>query len=161
MVSWCTAWNFYLSAQLPGLFIGRAMSGQVGKHFTPQDAQAVVGTIRSWVTGAAASLAPAPHSSFGVRPTIGALAQAEPAPGRITWPGAAASTWQPSAVVLGDAPAMGGGQLTSRLRACTSVTELCRFGVHVKDMNIIHLTVGANPKSSTSKLQPSTLNPKP
>jgi len=119
--------------------------------FSPSERSLVLKGVAEWGAGA---------TTHGAA-LVAALAQTAPAPERITWSVAAASTRQPADFVGGDTLATGGGQLTSRLRASTSVTELCQFGGHVKDMDIIHLTVGANPKSSTLRLQPSTLNPQP
>jgi len=100
------------------LSIKNSLSGQVGKKFTPQDARAVVSTIQSWVAGAAASRAPADRSGSCYEPRV-----------------------QQSS--FGALPAMTAQLLTTRLDKSPSAAELCWLGGHFRDMNTIHLTVGA------------------
>jgi len=66
------------------------------------------------------------------------------------WPGAAASHARApprSAAALSHPPMMSEANLTSRLKTSKSASEICRLGGHIKDMNHIHLNVGAAPKN--------------
>ena len=120
---------------------------QRAEHLAPgfecKDASTVLKAVAGWggagTTTHGAALMEALH----------ARASASSAPARFTrigWPSAAASS-PPSALALSHTPMMSAANLTARLKTSKSAADICRLGGHIKDMNQIHLNVGAAPQN--------------
>eukprot|EP00290_Baffinella_frigidus_P013459 CAMPEP_0180140188 /NCGR_PEP_ID=MMETSP0986-20121125/14057_1 /TAXON_ID=697907 /ORGANISM="non described non described, Strain CCMP2293" /LENGTH=592 /DNA_ID=CAMNT_0022082589 /DNA_START=33 /DNA_END=1807 /DNA_ORIENTATION=+ len=80
-------------------------------HLLREDAPEVISTLQAWVTGHA-SKAPAP----------------------------AATALSPTSPTSPTAPAFDARKLLIRLAKSKSAADLCRLGIHIKDMNVGHLT---------------------